>query len=411
LGACSRVNRYLSHSPFFGHFFATNQVGLLFRIVVHNISQNRMAGSTQFPLVSYQPFRVFFQLLYAATIVLQLPYFTLRAVVPALRPHPQWSAKQTFMTRFVYQLLDLTSRVGITETLTLEPGKEGQRFQIVKPATPDLYAGLLASTNTKPGTIGGTWFPNVPKGDVATKVIFLYFHGGAFIQGDGRDATCGPIAEKLLKKGGADAVFSVQYRLSGHGSQNPFPAALQDALSSYLYLLNDLRIPAKQIVVAGDSAGGNLVMALLLYLHNFGATTHVPTPKCAVLLSPWVAPFHPKMDNNPHIDTNFVPLSYSRWGASTYAGNWPNPRSDPYMTQLGNPFRTVPVFANVGTAELAYERILTWASEMSKIKGNVIEVNHEDAAVHDTFLFGEQLGFEKSAWEVVAKVGEFVRKH
>lgn len=35
-------------------------------------------------------------------------------------------------------------------------------------------------------------------------------------------------------------------------------------------------------------------MALLLYLHNFGAATHVATPKCAVLLSPWVAPFHPK---------------------------------------------------------------------------------------------------------------------
>lgn len=136
------------------------------------------------------------------------------------------------MPPIAYLLLDLASRVGITETLTLELGKEGRRFQIVKPAPPELYAGLHASANTKPATIGGTWSPSMPKGDVASKIIFLYFHGGAFIQWDGRDATCELIAKKLLEKGGADAVFSVPYRLSGYGSQNPFPAALQDALSS-----------------------------------------------------------------------------------------------------------------------------------------------------------------------------------
>ncbi|KAI0527768.1 alpha/beta hydrolase fold-3 domain-containing protein [Xylaria bambusicola] len=369
-----------------------------------------MASVSKFPLVSYQPFRVFFQVLYASAIVLQLPYFAVRAAVPALRPHPEWSAKQTFMTCLVYRLLDLTSRVGIKETINLEPRKEGRRFQIVKPAEPEYYSGILASGDIKPETIGGTWFPDVPKGDAASTTIFLYFHGGAFIQGDGRNATCGLIVKKLLEKGGADAVFSVQYRLSGHGGQNPFPAALQDALSSYLYLLNNLHVPGNQIVLAGDSAGGNLAMALLLYLRNFGAATHVPAPKCAVLLSPWVAPFHYNMTDNPHRHTDFVPTTYPYWGANAYAGGWPNAQSDPYITQLGNPFRTVPIFANAGTAELFYERILKWAEEMSGIEGNVIEVNHEDAGVHDTFLSAEILGFEKSAWEVAAKVGEFVRK-
>lgn len=81
------------------------------------------------------------------------------------------------------------------------------------------------------------------------------------------------------------------------------------------------------------------------------------------------------------------------------------------MTQLGNPFRTVPIFVNAGTVELSYERILRWANEVSEIGGNVIEMSHEDAGVHDTFLFGELLGFEESAWGVAAKIGGFIHKH
>ncbi|KAI0459324.1 alpha/beta hydrolase fold-3 domain-containing protein [Xylaria acuta] len=370
-----------------------------------------MASSDKFPLVSYQPFRLLFQLSYAATIIFRLPYYSLRALVPSLRPHPTWSAKQTFMTRLAYTLLDLTSRVGITETLTLEQGKEGPRFQTVKPSTLDVYKGPLAKV-TKPATIGGTWHPQVPGADITSKTVFLYFHGGAFIEGDGRDASCGPIAKRLIEKGGADAVFSVQYRLSGHGGLNPFPAALQDALSSYLFLLNDLRIPASQIVIAGDSAGGNLGMALLLYLRNFGAATSIPSPKCAVLVSPWLAPFHYHMSDNPHRGTDFVPTSYPYWGANSYAGSWPGAESDPYITQLGNPFPTpVPIFASAGTEELFYERIVKWADEMRGIDGNVVELYHEEGAVHDTFLSAALLGFEESAGKVAAQIGEFVGKH
>ncbi|KAJ8126993.1 hypothetical protein O1611_g6644 [Lasiodiplodia mahajangana] len=345
-----------------------------------------MTDTNSFPLVSYQPFRLLFQLLYISTIVLRIPFFAITALVPGLRPHNKWSAKQTFMTRLSYPILDLTSRVGITETLTLQPGKEGKRFHLVKPASAKFYHGLLASEKVKPATIGGTWYPEAPGVGNTPKTVFLYFHGGAFIAGDGRDATCAPIAKKLLEKGGATVMFSVQYRLSGYDGVNPFPTALQDALSSYLYLLHELKIPASHIVVAGDSAGANLTMALLLYLHNFGTATQIPTPRAAVLISPWVAPFHYDMRDNPH--------------------------RDPYITQLGNPFSTpVPIFASAGTAEMFYERILKWADEMRSIQGNKIEVYHEQDAVHDTFLSAELLGFETSAWGVAQGIGEFVSKH
>lgn len=368
-------------------------------------------ASQKHPLVSYQPLRLAFQLGYILTVIPRLPYYIAVALVPSWRPHPTWSAKQAFMTRLIFPILDLTSLVGITETLTLKEGKEGKRFQTVKPSTLDVYKGPLASETTKPATIGGTWFPTVPDADITSKTVVLYLHGGAFIQGDGRDAQFGSIADKLLKKGGADAVFNLQYRLSGYNGLNPFPAALQDTLSSYLYLLNDLHVPASHIVVSGDSAGGNLATAFLRYLHEFGAEINVPPPKCAVLLSSWVAPYEYETAGNPHRGTDFIPTSYPRWGALTYGDGVPNAASDPYITPLGNPFPTpVPIFSNAGSAEMFYERILRWGDEMSAIEGNVVETNTEPAAVHDTFFVGDVLGFEKTAWEVAAKIGEFVRR-
>ncbi|KAK2600550.1 hypothetical protein N8I77_010077 [Diaporthe amygdali] len=373
---------------------------------IHYISN--LAGMTahsQHPLVSYQPLRSFFQLSYAILVILRLPYYATISLIPSLRPIRTWTAKQTFMSRLVYPLLDATSRVGITEKLTLEPGKEGERFQTVPVPSSDLFKGALASETIKPQEVGGTWFPNAPGKDIASKTAVLYFHGGAFIQGDGRTVQCGSIAKKFLDTGAADAVFSLQYRLSGYNGVNPFPAALQDALSSYVFLLNTLNIPSSQILIAGDSSGGNLATALLRYLHEFGSAINTPTPKCAVLLSPWVEPFYYDSRGNPNRNTDFTPGTFGAWGAHSYAGKLP--RTDPYITPLGNPFPTpVPMFVNAGTAELFYERITKWASEMREA-GSVVELHIEENAVHDTFLVGDIIGFADSAWGVATKMAEF----
>lgn len=272
----------------------------------------RMTTSHRHPLVSYQPLRLLFQLSCAFSVILRLPYYVTLSLIPSFRPNRNWSAKQTFMTRIIHPFLDAFARVGITETLTLDPGKEGRRFQTIPVSTLDAYKGPLASETVKPVNIGGTWFPDAPGADITSKTVALYFHGGAFIQGDGRTATCGSIARYFLQRRSADAVFSLQYRLSGHGGINPFPAALQDALSSYLFLLNTLHIPPRQIIFAGDSAGASLATALLRYLHEFGSAINTPTPRCAVLLSPWVKPFYYDASDNPHRGTDFIPVTYGR---------------------------------------------------------------------------------------------------
>jgi acetyl esterase/lipase len=135
--------------------------------------------------------------------------------------------------------------------------------------------------------------------EVTSDVVILYLHGGALYLMDPathRDATT------MLAKLTGGRCMSVRYRLA---PQNPFPSALLDALVSYLSLLYPppgaphTAIPASKIVFAGDSAGGNLSLALLqliLQLNRTEATSKinfqgdevsVPLPAGLALNSPW----------------------------------------------------------------------------------------------------------------------------
>lgn len=75
-------------------------------------------------------------------------------------------------------------------------------------------------------------------------------------------------------------VLSVDYRLA---PEHVFPAGLHDSVAVYLHLTNTMGVNPASIIVAGDSAGGGMSMALLLYLRD----NNLPLPGAAVLLSPW----------------------------------------------------------------------------------------------------------------------------
>ena len=74
---------------------------------------------------------------------------------------------------------------------------------------------------------------------------------------------------------------AVAYRLA---PETRFPGPLHDAASTYFRLVDDLHIPPENIVLAGDSAGGGLSLALLMYLRD----NDYPMPAGAILMSPWV---------------------------------------------------------------------------------------------------------------------------
>ena len=173
--------------------------------------------------------------------------------------------------------------------------------------TPQLMNAEISNwaraANVIPSSIPGYW---ICKENVDTdigvpprageKVVFS-LHGGAYIRlsASPHDITAN-IGRGLLEHCvDVHRVFALEYRLSKHAPDepaHPFPAALLDSLAGYVYLTCTVGIAPENIVIAGDSAGGNLALALVRYLvENAGLIAGLPAPPVALLLlSPWADP-------------------------------------------------------------------------------------------------------------------------
>ena len=116
----------------------------------------------------------------------------------------------------------------------------------------------------------------IPEG-AASDAVILYFHGGGYVGGSiasHRNLT-GNLA--LASK---CQLLSVEYRLA---PENPHPAAVEDALNSYKWLLSEGYDP-KKIAISGDSAGGGLAIAAQLKIRDEG----LPLPVASAPISPWI---------------------------------------------------------------------------------------------------------------------------
>jgi acetyl esterase/lipase len=133
---------------------------------------------------------------------------------------------------------------------------------------------LPEDVKTTLGRLGGVPVVTVetPASDPST--VLLYFHGGGYALGSAADSV--GLAADVARRTGARAI-SVDYRLA---PENPFPAAVDDAVAAYRALLDDG--PAK-IAFVGESAGGGLVIAALVALKEAG----LPQPSSAMVFSPW----------------------------------------------------------------------------------------------------------------------------
>jgi monoterpene epsilon-lactone hydrolase len=109
-----------------------------------------------------------------------------------------------------------------------------------------------------------------------TDAALLYLHGGGYCIGSIR--THRSLAAQLARTTSLP-VLSIGYRLA---PEHPHPAAVDDAISAYQWLLDQRIAPAK-LAIAGDSAGGGLTIATLLALRDRG----VPFPAAGVAISPW----------------------------------------------------------------------------------------------------------------------------
>ena len=199
----------------------------------------------------------------------------------------------------------------------------------------------LRVTRVESGGVSGEWIE--PPSSLPGAV--LYVHGGGYVACSA--GTHRPLTSTLARLT-QRRIFSLDYRLA---PEHRFPAAFDDTIAAYRWLLREMGDDSSNVAVAGDSAGGGLSLALLVAARDM----RLSLPSCAVLFSPWTdmeglidAP-HPNIERC----AMFAPGNIDQF-AEAYLGS--ASRSDPRASPLRSDLHGLPpVLLQVGERELLLE--------------------------------------------------------
>ncbi|KAI0033817.1 Alpha/Beta hydrolase protein, partial [Vararia minispora EC-137] len=242
--------------------------------------------------------------------------------------------------------------------------------------------------------------PDCKQGCGADRVV-LYLHGGAYYLFS--PATHRRITIPLSRATDA-RVFAVDYRLA---PESRFPGPLHDAASAYFRLVDELGVRPENIIVAGDSAGGGLALALLMYLRDDG----YPLPAGAILMSPWVD----------------LTLSCDSWDRNSRYDIVPRPVpgdlldpvvcylgvehvdalvTHPYASPLFGEFRGLPpLLLQSGEVEVLRDEHVLLAAKARRAGVHVVQETYDDA-IHVFQAFW----FHNATERAFASCGTFTRK-
>jgi acetyl esterase/lipase len=234
-----------------------------------------------------------------------------------------------------------------------------------------LNSSALSEVNITPCSqkqCRGRWF--VPN-HAPYRGTLLYLHGGGYSFYPKAHADL--IA--LITGAAKTRTFALDYRLS---PEHRFPAQLEDAVHAYRWLL-DTGVAADDLAVAGDSAGGNLALALLLTLRDL----KLPLPALAIALSPptdFDPPEDPGRASQFDADVDWIDrqmlVKWADWFCSTAQ------RRDPLVSPVYADLRGLPpIYIQAGSAEILYPSIQAFADCARRQGANVVletwaEMNH-----------------------------------
>jgi acetyl esterase/lipase len=190
----------------------------------------------------------------------------------------------------------------------------------------------------------GEWTSCVNNTDNSDENIIFYCHGGGYMTGSCLYAR--EITTKLSQYNKCK-VLSFNYRLA---PEHPYPAALEDAYKAWEYILNQGFNPSN-IIIAGDSAGGNLALVLTLLLKDKKESM----ARGLVLFSPWTDmtssgdSYHSKELLDPILDNEYIKRAVEGY----LAGASP---TEPLVSPIFGDLKGFPpVYIQVGTNEILYD--------------------------------------------------------
>lgn len=221
--------------------------------------------------------------------------------------------------------------------------------------------------------------------------VILQLHGGGYVAKIKNSYYT--MATYYCDAGDGISVLSPDYRVA---PEDPYPAALEDAVASYQWLL-DRGFQGQQIILAGDSAGGGLAMALTMYLRDHD----MPLPCGIVAMSPWtdVTASGESYTLNYELDPLFGNSKETMIYENEYAGN--HDKKDPYISPIYGNFRQFPpMLIQVGSTEMLLSDSITAAS-MADIVGVEVRLSIYDDMFHVFQMAGKLLPEAKRAWDEV----------
>ncbi len=241
--------------------------------------------------------------------------------------------------------------------------------------------------------VRGSWF--VPAG-AEPRVTLLYLHGGGYSFYP--KSYVGLIEAVTLAAG--SRTFAPDYGLS---PEHRFPSQLQDALAAYRWLLDQGINPGK-LVVAGDSAGGNLTLALLLSLRDQG----LPAPALAVVLSPATDFVTPVEQSGRASITANAEFDWIQKNMLMEWADWfcrPDQRQNPLVSPVLAELRGLPpIYIQAGLAEILFDSILAFADRARSQGADVVLESWADMN-HDFQLF---VGLAPQSVQAIRRIGEVV---
>ena len=232
---------------------------------------------------------------------------------------------------------------------------------------------------------------STPPSECGRHILFL--HGGGFIVGS--PALYRHFTWRIASAARAH-LLAIDYRLA---PEHPFPAALDDAVAAYRWLLTDGAEP-RQMAVMGDSAGGGLALSLLLRLRD----DSIPLPAAAVALSPWtdLAMTGLSFKLNAEADPLVNPQQARHFVDYYLAGA--DPRS-PYVSPMyGEPTGLPPTIIQVGSDEALRDDAVRMAERM-RAAGCRVELEIWQRMPHVWHLFAPVM---PEARQAIERIGAFV---